>query len=92
MRASNLERIARALGVPVQLFFDEDVQVCGSQNNNATIGRDSNGNMCQTADINTEKIQFLEKLLAVKDNIIAKNEALIAEKERLIQFLMAQES
>lgn len=85
MKASNLERIARVMKVPVQTFFDEDVHVSASPNNSVTIGRDHSGNIHQSAEGNVEKIKFLEKLLAEKDNIIA-------EKERLIQVLMAQKS
>lgn len=76
-KVSSIEVIARALGVPVGYFFDEEpvtgVRATSIGNNNVLAGRDNHVKVDQLNDC-TKELEHLK--------------AMLAEKERTIQILM----
>lgn len=80
IQAADLEKIARMLSVEIQIFFDDDVRT-SSNNTVETNGDFSPASMHGNVSVGvradailTEKVKYLEELLA--------------EKERLIKVLM----
>lgn len=87
IQAADLEKIARMLSVEIQIFFDDDVRA-SSNNTVETNGDFSPASMHGNVSVGvradailTEKVKYLEELLAEKERLIKVYERMMEEKK-----------